>query len=740
MSKNSKLVEEFNFLDKIEHKEDITKERVLIFLKRILKSEKLLRGFFNSNIPLNYIDILIKCDLWEELFSKYFSTDRYSNEDFLKTVLKQGNPNTVIRTIKLKQAFNYPKHWKSFHLLKHSKTIAYKSSYREFEFIKKTEEYWGNLESQYFNRLVEYNLEDILIQFTSYYQKFKNYSKKTPDNRGIIISREAILIELLDDLLIRIKKNKLSNNKAISFYSKSEFSEKLKKELPPVKPNLHTFPEELISKEKKELREIIEFYFSQYDEKYQINKYVSGYAEFEYIDDLEAEITTNKEYKYYRKSLEKGGYEENYITNNFIDNSPKITEIQSKLEFWDKEIELKIQSSLHHFKFYNVPNTINYKENKVELYRALYVLHTFSAMLFPQGRIFTPEGTFKREIKKDFSNTFNTEHISCFTKEELTKKIVTYFNYSLIEAEAIINFLLVDLNNSKTKKANIKTHPFIKIGDTIFWMSSFLKDIKWETTLYRRLWLDKEINHNTISDDTEKSISNSFKEAGFNTISSYEYTFQNLRGEIDCIAFKNNTLFIIELKNTYIVEDMLKTKNYENKKFSQKASSQLHLAEEYIINNFDEFSKKENLDINISLEELTIQKLIVSNSFQADNLIFNKDILKVSLFELIVILKNDLDNVLISKMGGVLFPNMPEIPLDWMNNFTNRNSLNNKQNLKEVTKESTELWKNKKECMPNDIIEAVVKNKVFKNLEENSHYPIERIELKGFNPDLKYLS
>ena len=740
MSKNLKLLEEFNFLNEVEHGENISKERLTIFLKGLLKNKKLLKDFFCSNIPLNHIDILTKCDVWQVLLSNYFSSDRYCNDCFLKIVLKHGNTNTVIKTIKLKQAFNYPKHWKSFHLLQHSKATIYKSSYKEFEFIKKTEKYWLNLEKQYFNKLVKYNLEDILIQFTSYYQKFKNYSKKTPDNQAIITSREAILIELLDYLLIKVSNYKTSNNKTTNFYSKNKFSEKLKKELPPIKPDLHTFPEESISKEKKELRGIIEFYFSKYDEKYQLNKYLSGYAEFEYIDELEAEITTNKEHQYYRQSLEKGDYEENYITNSFIGNSSIITEIQSKSDFWDKEIELKVQSSLHHFKFYNVPNIIDYKETKIELYKVLYVLHTFSSMLFPQGRIFTPSGILKREIKKSFINIFTPKYVVPFTKQELIENIITYFKYPLKEVEIIIDFLLVDLDNSKTKKVNIKTHPFIKIGDTIYWMSSFLRDIKWGTTLYRRLWLDKDIDDKIVSANTEKSLSNSFKEAQFNTTFSFKYNIQNQKGEIDVIAFKNNTLFIVELKNTIIVEDMLKTKNYENEKFSQKASSQLYLAEEYIINNFDEFSENTNLNIDISLEKLTIHKLIVSNSFQADNLTFNNDILKVSLFELTVILKNDLYNVLISKIGKTLLPNMVETPLDWMMNLTNRNSLNSKQTPKEVTKESTELWKNKNECTPNDIIEAILNNKVFKNLEENNHYHIETIELKGFDPDLKYLN
>lgn len=73
------------------------------------------------------------------------------------------------------------------------------------------------------------------------------------------------------------------------------------------------------------------------------------------------------------------------------------------------------------------------------------------------------------------------------------------------------------------------------------------------------------------------------------------------------------------------------------KYLTQRTSNQLYIAKEYIINNFDEFSVKTNLNIDIHLEGLTIQKLIVSNSFQADSFTFNPHIVKVSLFELTII-------------------------------------------------------------------------------------------------------
>lgn len=82
----------------------------------------------------------------------------------------------------------------------------------------------------------------------------------------------------------------------------------LENELPPMKPVMYIFPEEEISKQKEDFRELIEFFFAKYDNEYQLNIYLSGFAEFEIIDGMESEIITNTEHIKYRQTLEKRNF------------------------------------------------------------------------------------------------------------------------------------------------------------------------------------------------------------------------------------------------------------------------------------------------------------------------------------------------------------------------------------------------------------------------------------------------
>jgi len=277
--------------------------------------------------------------------------------------------------------------------------------------------------------------------------------------------------------------------------------------------------------------------------------------------------------------------------------------IKNKKDLWEKELILKRMSSLEYFKFYKIPLTISYKDKTIKIEEILNVLQTFSVKLFPQGRTFINNEkesfVLKRDIKKDFKKLFNPNYICSFKKEELIKKIAIYFSYSLEVSATIIDFLTTDTSKSK-QNVDISLNPFLRIGEKIYWLSSFSKDRKWENLLHRKLWREKIINQQEISSKNEKNVSEKFIDAGFNSISSYNYNWNSNKGEIDVLAYKDKTLFVVELKNTIVFEKMLHNKNYETRMFHTKAADQLDRAVNYINENFDLL--KEKLDINCSLK------------------------------------------------------------------------------------------------------------------------------------------
>ncbi len=689
----------------------------------------------SQNEVTTFIKPLIDTAVWSELMLSYFGNDNYCSSTFLSQILIAENYKNIETAIKLKKAFNHPSHWQSFKLLKQSKISKFRFLYKELLFVKKNQNYWNELADYYYKEIAKYSCEEIIIHFTSYFQKFKNYSKKTPNNRTIITSYEAILIRLLDLFLVQ-KNNK--NNKKDNKYSLQEFNDLLKKELPPIKPNTDIFPKEKISKQKKHFRELIEFFFAKYDNNYQLDKYLSGFAEFEIIDDLEADLKTNKISVLYRQTLEKGTYEENYLLSSSF--SKIKSQIETKKDFWDKEFVLKKISSLAYFDFYSIPVKITYKNHTIDIEKVVEVLQTFSVKFFPQCRNFygnkTENFVMKRTLKKEFISLFIPNYICGFKKENLISKIAKYFNYSVDESTIIVDFLTIKSSDYK-QNTEIDLNPFLQINDTIYWLSAFLKDRKWENLLHRKLWREKLINQQETALETEKKLALYFIAAGFETLYSYPYQWQTNKGEIDVLAYKDKTLFVIELKNTIVFEEMLVNKNYESRIFQSKASNQLQRAINYINGNFNVL--KEKLSISCSFEELDIVTMIVSNSFQGDNLYYKNTHLKISFFELVVILKNDLYKVLINKTGKLLLNSDLELPVNFLNEISNRNNPYQKNGNKEVTKESTNLWKDTENCTPLDIVNAIKKNKVFKHLGEHRKYPIEEIELREYDFSHRYL-
>jgi hypothetical protein len=70
----------------------------------------------------------------------------------------------------------------------------------------------------------------------------------------------------------------------------------------------------------------------------------------------------------------------------------------------------------------------------------------------------------------------------------------------------------------------------------------------------------------------------------------------------------------------------------------------------------------------------------------------------------------------------------------------NRNNSNNKKNNNSLLKEDCSLWENEKDCSPNDIISAIIENKVWKHQDTTNNFLIEEIELTKYKNQSKYLS
>lgn len=739
-------------------------DAVYLFLKvnTPYKDKRLSKVFYESTFTSKFARDLSHTDLWEEMLYCYFSSGTNASTRFLKAVI-DIDFKFALRFIFLYESFKYSYHWDTFESLKSPRDIKLKQFYRELQFLKNNKEYWDAQDNLHQVEILKFSYEDIIIQVISFFQKFKNYSPQNINDNSKIISYRLNLLHILNKFINAKRKDDSKNNvHSQPEYSIDVFSEILNQELPPLRPKEYFennfdskfLPKENVSEIKNQIRKIINFQFAKAENENIVNSILVGNAHFDIIDGNEADIITNKSYMDYKTSLRKDKYNEHYLINKVIREN--IDELKGKgideNDMWRREFIIKKYSSLEYFKFFNIPLAFKPEstESKVDFEKAILLLQVFSANLFPQGRFFgiqnkKVDSVFKRQLETEFQNVFSKDrqidYVSVFEEEELIKNCTQYFRWSKEDVTGIIDYLTIDLNLKNDQLVNIEDTPFIKIGDYYFWLSALNKDLKWEVVLHRRFVRDEILAHNKQTEDTEKYIAELFENAGFESKPSYKYNYSidnktKISGDIDTLAYKEKTLFIVEVKNTYVEENPKRDHKYVLENFKIHAVNQLKKGEKYIRDNFPEIKKE--LKIDCSLDELNIQPLIVSNVYVGDENIFYEKYLKLSLFELTIILRDDLYSMRTTQMFKTLLE-INEFEGFNVDNVSHHNpsGVSKPGQDRILKKEDLKLWKNDNNCSPFDIVSAIKKNKIWKHLEyDNIVYSY---SLGEYNSEADYL-
>jgi hypothetical protein len=387
------------------------------------------------------------------------------------------------------------------------------------------------------------------------------------------------------------------------------------------------------------------------------------------IDDLEAELQENEDGVLHKFNDNKNRYLDNYF----------IEEINPNNGF----IKNAIKMSVKYFDFNKLPLLYIYKskrnKHKIDFEKIFKLLHTFSLYF----------GTQEKEVPTKFRKLFGTGLLLHTEYIQLTANISKYFEWSLEEAEQIIDFLTLNTDLKTKRNADITITPFVRIGDKIIWISNLMEEVRWSIQMHQRL-LQTDYSHTNAEDQKslEKEIADKFSLQNFNALSSHKYK----NGEIDTIAYKNGYLFLIELKSTFFVEDAKRMASYFETKI-RYAQKQLLRGEKDIRDNFEEYKKL--LKIDRPFEKLKIIPIIVSNTFDNDRLLNSSNIYSISLIELIIILTNSKKSITKIKING-RYGYAPYI--SGHNHIVDN------------------LWQ-KDECMPEDIINAIDNNIVWDFIE-----------------------
>ncbi|WP_282773614.1 hypothetical protein [Phaeodactylibacter xiamenensis] len=726
------------FEEKIAYLESAPFEEVAQFIKRRKKTYRRAAPqtqFWTSNFLVKWAAQILDLPYAIDFLFDYFQQSD-TNPGFLQEAVG-ANPKLMERAIKLSKAHENDEHWRCMDCMSAHKNTRLRVFYKELDYLRKLDKHWKKKGGFYEGVISALDYEDILIHTVSSFERFKR-SEQTIENQSLQTSHEVHYSRVLNHIL-NIKRESQPDTAVAKKYDLSEFRKKVSDVMPPLNPaegvvRRKYLPRELITPEKKQFRDVIDFYFSYLSTQYQIEKYLCGYADFEIIDGLEAELKINDEFAIHWRNDKKSIFQDNLTINKALQNQELLTHLEdSRLELSEKQVASSNKAANISWKYLCLPATIKSEtQNELEVQKLFELLVTLSDYLMPDGRYITynkdrnppkPIAILKRSKPKHLERLFKGDYLYVDERDGFIQNIAKYFGWNPSEVQPALDFVTLDLGRNAPitiEEIDILSRPLIKIGTHYIWLSSFMKNRRWDTLLHKRIAKERLFDHQKQSAEMEVGLAKSFLDAGFKAIPSWKYNHgKEEGGEIDTLAFKDTTLFVIELKTSFLDEDLVASNKYRELRFDFKASDQLSNHLEHIEDNFESFrSNIPELSIDCDWEALTIIPLIVSNIFEFDDQLISEQYRKVSLFELQVILRNDLYDALHNRMRPYLPNGVGDVPVaNIFQNYNQRNPQFKNEQILPQDKAYYNLWSSPDTCSPQDILSAIEERKVWQGLD-----------------------
>lgn len=178
------------------------------------------------------------------------------------------------------------------------------------------------------------------------------------------------------------------------------------------------------------------------------------------------------------------------------------------------------------------------------------------------------------------------------------------------------------IDKDRNTRIDLKSKPFIVIGGNVYWISGILSNRNYSVMLQNNL-LETDTQKaaggiiDQYSKSAEEELAFRFEINNYNTKLNYKYSYRN-GGEIDVIAFKNNTLFICQVKSTFHRSTVREiSEHFTNSKTGiGKAIEQLGKDIDYVQNNWNEVQKQ--LDVDIDYNKIKIVPLAVTTTLEDD--------------------------------------------------------------------------------------------------------------------------
>jgi hypothetical protein len=196
----------------------------------------------------------------------------------------------------------------------------------------------------------------------------------------------------------------------------------------------------------------------------------------------------------------------------------------------------------------------------------------------------------------------------------------------------------------------------------------------------------------------------------FKTKQGLEFQSRNgQKGEFDVLAFKDNSLFVCEAKTGQRSDDFSYASHLETTRLEGCAAEQLEKEIANIKEAWVNIRTKLEITENIDIEDVKIIPLIVTDFFEGDLKLYKKSILKTSLLELAVILKNNKKK---------LFENY-----NLIQRFSNTSNANYNQQQATI---GYDLWNGKNKITAEGIVKCIADNKIWNELEKTWKFETEK--------------
>jgi len=650
--------------------------------------------FWQSSIPHFYLDRILSSDLKISFYQSYFETGSTCNKE-LDLHLFSISPEDFIRFFKFWRPFAKENFWNSFSEITKGNSIAEKTK-KELEIIKRELNAIETEEEKENQILLQSRLDDILLAFSLAYSEYKNHSSNF-NNKALQLKIEIALVAEIDRIVKLLKLNKKITVDSFKFTDNADLQKEFKKyEVPHYilgKKGEHApLPEHI-----KVLVHLIFKGVKRAERRGCVEIYLCGFSDFETTTLSPSSLISNKLFESFQINNAKSQPEEMFLSGFTLDAIEQIS----------KQSRMEIRNDINVLEFYGLPMEIDLKGQKVDLKRVLSLLKHFSIYKGPEERtILLKERKYKvmNRGSQEFIQFFGSnESISVFDYESLISNLAKFLSWNESEAKETLNFICSDLLDGSLPHSWICS-PFLQIGKKVIWMGSFLKDRRWDNILINKLKKERQFSGlvNSFSSAFEKQIEKSFAKAGFKVNNGLRFTTQDgQKGEIDVLAFKDNTLFIVEAKSGTRNDDFSHAIFAELVRLEGSAAEQLEKIKSYVKEDWKKIKSVLGIDSDVPLDQVTLMPLIVTDYFEGDLQLYKSSIRKITLLELEVILTNKRRELYEAY----------EL-MQRMNNSGNPNF-----NAEVSERKSWDLWEGNPEINSQQLITCIEQNLIWKDLE-----------------------